>query len=238
MKIKYLNFQARISFIDIVMFTKGSEVGISLKTMELILGNQNPDAMKKILLSLMIIFTYTCTMAQEDVNKMWLGGTINYSSYTDDDDDDQTDLTIGPSFGYCINDKLAVGITISYSSSEENNLSNTMFGIMPFFRYYQKLNDNFSVYGALNVGFASGSDEVNVGTEVVDDEYGYFNVGVAPGIQYWFAKSWSVNAEWGILGYQTYTDKKDDVTPEEWKASQFSFGLDMSAITFGLNFHF
>jgi hypothetical protein len=195
--------------------------------------------MKKILLALIALSTTTWVTAQEDALKMWLGGTVNYCSSTDDDDNDVTDFTFGPSFGYSINENLAVGLGIGYSASEENDLKGNFWEVNPFFRYYWKCAEMFAGYGALNLSYGAGSQEVQVGLdEVKDDEYNQFNVEISPGIQFWFKNHWSINSELGFFSYTSTNDVSDDVNDEDFKSSKMKFGIDFNRIKFGLNYHF
>ena len=197
--------------------------------------------MKKIYLTLLICLATGWAIAQDDGYKMWLGGTVNYTAESDDGDNDETSLMIGPSVGYNINKSLAVGLGIGFQSSESNDLASRRFEVGPFVRYYKSLSDVFSVYGALNIGFGSGSDEVmvgTIGTETEDDDYSFFGAEISPGVQFWMNKRWSINAELGLLGYSTHNDKEDDVTPEDFKSNEFYFGIDMNSISFSLNYHF
>lgn len=184
-----------------------------------------------------VAFT-TLATAQEDGLKMWLGGTVNYCSSTDDSDNDESELTIGPSFGYMLNQNMAVGLGIGYSSSEANDLKNNFIEINPFFRYYKKCAEMFAGYAALNLSYGMGTDEVQAGAEVLDDEYDRLNVEISPGIQFWFKDRWSINSELGFFSYTAENDKKDDVNDEDFKSSKLSFGVDFSRVRFGLNYHF
>ncbi|HMT30596.1 MAG TPA: hypothetical protein PKD91_15070, partial [Bacteroidia bacterium] len=111
----------------------------------------------------------------------------------------------------------------------------TEFGVSPFFRYYKSLSDNCSLYGEVNVGFGSGKSKVNTSGST-DDTYSFMQAGIAPGIQYWVHKRWSINAEWGALRYRADNDKGE--LQNDFKSSRIDFGLDLSSISFGLNFHF
>lgn len=184
-------------------------------------------------------------LAQAQDEKMWISGSANFRNYNDDGDTKITGGEFSPGFGYCINPKIAVGIGLSYSSQKQeeddgNNgtIENTMseFSVAPFFRYYKSVGDKCSLYGEVNVGFGSGKSETDGADN--EDTYSFLQAGIAPGIQYWFHNHWSVNAEWGALRYRADNDKGDADGQDDFKSSEINVGLDLSSISFGLNFHF
>ncbi|MFM7728908.1 MAG: outer membrane beta-barrel protein, partial [Flavobacteriales bacterium] len=186
-----------------------------------------------------------------------IAGNAGYSSSTTDVSGD-TDPKVsggsfGPQYGYWVNDNIAVGIGLSYSSSTAENGTEggaldyktkemTGFSVSPFVRYYKKM-DKFALYGELNIGIGSGKtswSDVTAGSspvEVPDAETKSFSLNVGPGVQYWFSDNWSMNTTIGLLSYGTDTqvgqDGADDVV-----TSDLNFGLDMTSLNFGLNYHF
>jgi len=219
--------------------------------------------MKKAILLVCGLFVAVATQAQD--KKMWLGGTMSINSTTPDKEADTkiSTMTFGPQFGYWINENLAVGINLTLSGTTtkdgfedaiitvlayDEKKENTTF-ISPFVRYYKGLGDNFKLYGELNFGFGSGktswdgvTDENGDVVKVDDQKFSAMNIGVGPGIQYWFNDNWSMNAYAGVLGYSSSTlkdgtvDKNGDVV--DLTSSSIDLNLDFSALSFGLNFHF
>jgi len=201
--------------------------------------------MKKTILIAASLLLAGFVQAQD--NKMWLSGTVGLQSYSDDDDNKTFGGVFSPGFGYSINPKIAVGIGLTYSSfTDEEEVGNdtyefktTEFSVAPFFRYYKSLADKCALYGELNVAFGSGKEEDDNGPlPDTEDTYGFFQAKIAPGIQYWVHDNWSINAEWGVLSYRVDNDKADTDLEEDWQSNELNVGLDMAAITFGVNFHF
>jgi hypothetical protein len=195
--------------------------------------------MKKTILAICTVCITSVAMAQDDEgNKMWIGGMAGISSSTEDNDDKSFTGVFGPNFGYMLNEKMAIGLGLTYTSTtsedggSEIETKSNVFEIAPFFRYYKSLGDNCALYGELEVAIGSGKTEVD-GNDA--GEYSTFGVGIAPGIQYWFHENWSINTEIGALGFDSTTDKSGE---EDYKSSSFEFGLDLTSLTFGLNFHF
>lgn len=208
--------------------------------------------------TILIVAASLATLVASAQTKMWIGGNAGYNSSTTDlsgDTDPKTSGgSFGPQFGYWVNDNIAVGLGLSYSSTTSENGSEggvldykskdvTGFTVSPFVRYYKKM-DKFALYGELNIGIGSGktswSDVTNStgGTVTVPDaETKSFALNVGPGVQYWFSDNWSMNTTIGLLHYGTDTqvgqDGADDVT-----TSSLDFGLDMTSLNFGLNYHF
>jgi len=208
--------------------------------------------MKKTLLTIALVSAVAFANAQ---NKMWLGGTISYSTESYDPDPEEfSSLVFGPNFGYMVNDKLAVGLGITYNSQSASNLNDgagetydatqTQLTFLPFVRMYKSLGEKVAIYGEFAIGIGSGSysEEHSDGNDPDDQDFSTLSFNLSPGIQYWFADRWSINAQWGAIRYATRTDEdaamdsNGDVV--DAKTNDFSIGLDLSNMNFGLNYHF
>jgi opacity protein-like surface antigen len=194
---------------------------------------------KAFILAACLLVASIATKAQ--TYKMWLSGTASMSS-TNDKFGGTTDKSstgvFGPVFGYNVNSNITVGLGLKYSSDVNDpdgpgKTTTTGFSISPFARYYKSAGEHVSIYGAAWVSIVSG--KIKQEGQTNDFKTSGFGVGIAPGIQYWFSDRWSINGEWGILSYGT--SKVKDSNPEQ-KSDTFKFGLDLSAFTVGLNYHF
>lgn len=212
--------------------------------------------------SILVIAAALLTVAASAQNKMWLSGQVGYSSESYDPGDTKiTGGTFGPAFGYMVNDKIAVGLGLTYSSmkTEKGNEGGALnynektengLSINPFVRYYKMMADNkLGLYGEFNLGIGSGTTSWDGVTDsngdpvtVEDIDYSNLNITIAPGIQYWFADSWSINAQMGILSYNSRNDKDQGVDDNgdtvDQKTNNMDFGLDFSRLNFALNYHF
>ena len=185
--------------------------------------------------------------SEHSENRMWLSGSAQFSSFDDDSDYSESGGNFSPEFGIFINERMAVGLSLSIEGlrieedndgfDEETRISE--FSVNPFFRYYKNISSDCHLYGELSLGFGTGKVEYDYefGNDP-EDTYSFFQTGIAPGIQYWMHKRWSVNAEWGALRYRTYNDKADFDGQSDRTESTIEFGLDLDALAFGLNFHF
>lgn len=187
------------------------------------------------------------TAGEHSEHNMWLSGSAQFRSYDDDSDYTESGGNFSPAFGFFLNERMAVGLRFSIEGMkmEENNdgydeeTKMSEFSVNPFFRYYRNISDNCHLFGELSVGFGSGKVETDVefGPDP-EDTYSFFQTSISPGIQYWMHERWSVEAAWGALSYRGYNDKADFDGQSDRTESEIAVGLDLTSLSFGLNFHF
>ena len=203
--------------------------------------------MKKVLLIAVGLVFGTTLIAQEEAggNKMWIGGTVSFGTSSVKDASNSSDYTVGPSFGYMLNDKAAVGLNLTFDGStfKHNNNDNEVdkssgYNIAPFFRYYFAGKGDFKFYGDLNVAFGGGTDktESDDPNQVRDSKYSSFGFGINPGVQYWFTPNWSMASTIGLLDYSSRTSNKDQ--NNESTTNDFDFGATFSTLNFSFFYHF
>jgi len=195
--------------------------------------------------------------ASSSSKKMWLGGSGGFSSgsFTDENQALNNASTFewhaGPEFGFMLGEKAAVGISLLLQSSATtyDNLTedkNGSFGyeVTPFFRYYFASYRKFKFFGQFNVGFGGGATvkDDNTAIEYKDGSYSTLNIGIVPGIQYWFTDNWSMTSSIGLLGYGKRSEKTGykDINDKdiEESVSGFAMGADLADLNFSLIFHF
>ena len=199
--------------------------------------------MKKVLLSLATVFAFGLANAQETESNgfakgdVFLSGTVGFSSETTGDAK-ITGFNIAPSAGYFVSENIAVGLTLGYNSLKNEMPSNpvtseskyTSFGVGAFGRYYFTPANSFSLFGQLGVGYENGKLEQNSNESKTDS----FNIGVAPGINYFVSEHFALEATFGILGYST---SKPDFDGAD-STNSFDFGLNLDNINFGIVYKF
>ena len=148
---------------------------------------------------------------------MWIGGSAGFGSLASGG----YDYTIAPSWGMMINDNMGFGVTVEYSGGNDQSY----LGLIPYFRYYIPVTDNFKFYGDGFVGYSSWDNDTTVDGGDGDN----LNLGVKAGLQYWFTPKWSIAASTNILQYDTDNGKGE---------GEFGVGVDFSAVNFSLFFHF
>ena len=215
--------------------------------------------MKKILLIAAGLMLSAGTFAQEGAssgNKMWIGGTAGFNSGGTKDKGDDTNsqstfkYNVGPSFGYMLNEKMAVGINVMFgadnstqNNATEDKTANSGYNFQPFFRYYFAGSDNFKFYGDLAVGFGGGNTTWSDNTGASNEsKYGTFDLGVTAGAQYWFTPDWSMASSIGLLGYNSHTSNKGQTDAagksKENVTSDFGLNATFSTLNFSFFYHF
>ena len=185
---------------------------------------------KSLLLAAVLLLASVATQAQ---HKMWVSGSAGVSSEKTDEDnaDPFVNANFSPAFGYNLNANWTLGLAFNYSTSKANDDNKSSeFNVNPFVRDSRNVSDKVVLYGEGDVRFGSMSGT----SQGVDyDGVGTFGLGIAPGIQYLFSDRWSINADIGILSYDSEDDKDAKV-----KTNKLNFGLDFTSLNFALNYHF
>ncbi|RYJ45747.1 porin family protein [Flavobacterium beibuense] len=195
--------------------------------------------MKKVLLSLTALFAFGLVSAQ-DTNggfangDLFISGTVGFSNESTGDVK-SNGFTVSPRLGYFVSENIAVGVSLGYTSTtdkapntEDETLS--MLEVGAFGRYYFTPANKFSLFGQLGVAYASNKWEQGD----LEAKSNGFNIGLAPGINYFVSDHLALEATFGILGYST--DKPDTDGAES--TDTFEFGVDMSNINFGIVYKF
>lgn len=197
--------------------------------------------MKKLILSLAAIASFTFASAQEQEvetygfseGDMFISGSFGVGSTKYPDDSKDNSFNISSRFGYFVNDRIAVGAQVGYSNQKRENsagndvVDNSTFTIGAFGRYYFMPAQKFSFFGELGLGYGTTED-------INDNEVNGINVGVAPGLSYFVSKHFALEASFGILGYNSV---KPDASGAK-ATNNFQFGLDMDDINLGLIYKF
>ncbi|WP_159802264.1 outer membrane beta-barrel protein [Flavobacterium sp. MK4S-17] len=202
--------------------------------------------MKKILLSAVALMAFGFANAQEETTgkgfsqgDVFISGSLNFTS--EKTGDFKTNgIIVSPRAAYFVDNNIAVGLSLGFASSkgdvtEEGDtfeVKTTAFEIGAFGRYYFTPANDFSLFGQLNVAYATAKTEV----DVVDTEVKVngINIGVAPGISYFVSDHFALEATFGILGYTTVKPDFDGADSTD----TFQIGLDLSDINFGVVYKF
>lgn len=221
--------------------------------------------MKKLILTLAIACVALGASAQ---HKFFLGFEGGFNSTTSKSTVSGTGITTtttdgpkisGGSFmpylGYSVTDKIAVGLGLGVIGNKEveKDVTGTvttttthkenMFTVSPFVRYTTKINDNFHMWGQLNVapGFGKHKHTVENGTTTTSSEnkLSGFEVAVRPGFNYVLGERWIFTGSYGSLGYSTSkeTNEANNVKVEN-KENNFGLNLNWNTLRVGFNFLF
>lgn len=200
--------------------------------------------MKKIVLTVAAVFAFGFANAQEETSEgfkkgdAFISGAVGFGS-TKTGDFKTSEFEIAPSAGYFVTENIAVGVSVGYLSSKIDagtaDVKNSTFSVGAFGRYYFTPASKFSIFGQLGVNYLSYDNEFDPETQTVGEFKGNgFGVKVAPGVSYFLAKNFAIEASFGVLGFET---TKPDADGAE-KTNSFDFGLDMRDIKLGLVYKF
>lgn len=199
--------------------------------------------MKKVLLSVAALFAFGIASAQDKETTggkgfsngdIFMTGTVGVSSEKTGDVK-STDFTIAPSVGMFVSDNIAVGLEVGFSSSKDENppaedIKTTMFMVGAFGRYYTTPKNDFSFFAELGVFYGSQKIEQDP-NELKTDVFG---AQLTPNISYFVSEHFALEAGFGAL---SYTNSKPDADGAE-STNNFSLGLDLTSINFGLTYKF
>ncbi len=172
----------------------------------------------------------------------FITGAIGYTSEKQNNFEENV-FTVAPSVGHFVSPNIAVGARVGYTNgtmedtfatvvvSEEVDAVNAgVFG-----RYYTTPASKFSLFGELNVNYATAKYTENNGiTAATETKYNGFNFGIAPGVNYFISKNFALEAAVGVLSYSTM---KEDIAGAE-AVDTFNFGLNFTDVTLGLVYKF
>lgn len=172
----------------------------------------------------------------------FITGAIGYTSAKQNNFEEST-FTVAPSVGHFVSPNIAVGARVGYTngtmedtfatvvvSEEVDAITAGVFG-----RYYTTPASRFSLFGELNVNYANAKYTDNNGiTAATETKYNGFNLGIAPGVNYFINKNFALEAAVGVLSYSTM---KEDVAGAE-AVDTFNFGLNFTDVTLGLVYKF
>ncbi|WP_294198887.1 outer membrane protein [Chryseobacterium sp. sg2396] len=217
--------------------------------------------MKKVLMAGAIAL-FGLSNAQIAAGTTYLSGSVGYSQEETNNGNNKTEnFNVLPTVGYFVSNNFAIGLGIGYQTQKNTNVVNNFIGagttivttneikqpafvVAPFARKYWTLGDKLYIFGQLAVPMQFGKAEVenktvttsgsSVSTASSSSEAKYTQIGVTvkPGLDYFLNKNWSIEATIGEFGYNNFKPKDGDAT------NNYSFGLNLSTVTFGVKYVF
>ncbi len=176
--------------------------------------------MKKVLMTLMVMFAVVTAYAQE----MYLAGGISLWS---NHDSEVTTFSISPEFGYGLNEKWSVGgqliLDLRGGDGVVHGTTTTAFAIAPYARYSYYENSIVRLF--LDMGFGLSVNKV----KDADADAG-FELGVKPGIAVKLNDNFSFVSRVGFAGFrQDYRGANN---------SGFGVGVSGEDISIGIEYSF
>jgi hypothetical protein len=194
--------------------------------------------MKKTALLFMFSLAFFCVFAQKSktvgfaTNDLIASGAIAFS-VIDNAPSSTTDFKVAPSVAYFLTDNFALGFNLGYGSSrtktsnvisDDNDLLE--FGLHA--RYFFTPTNAFSLFSQTSFNYVSANDQL---AKVKNNG---FEFALAPGINYFLSENVALQATLGRIFYNT---SKSDVQGAK-SNNTFGLNLDLSSISFGLNYKF
>lgn len=222
---------------------------------------------KLFFVALVLHFVGSSAFAQIGKGKSALSGNImfqttNNSGSSSSQESDYFNLDIKPTYGYFFGEKVEAGISIGYSWRTEKHTSPDLYygynystesttGLFlagPYARFYQNLAERFYFDFSVVATFFTGSQEITDHNSyyypypyptTVKTEHSIFEyqVGIAPGLVYFFNNHWATNISLGVLQYDSYklTRKQAD---KSTTTGTFTGGINAGGLGFGIGFYF
>ncbi len=190
--------------------------------------------MKKILVILALAMV---SFANAQKGSVLVMGSVQYHSQNASNSGLETQSTLfsfSPKVGYQFHENWTAGIegTVGTSKQEVKNDSNesksNIYSVGGFLRYSKPLNQTFSAYADLGVGYQN-SKSTNTTESVSSTNQGDgFYIGVTPAILVNVGKGFGLNFNIGGIGYNTFNYDGNNGNGDEFKNFSFTFGQAFS----------
>lgn len=219
--------------------------------------------MKKRILAVlpMLLLLSVTTFAQLEKGTILLGGGVGFgssNSFSENtgiySESKANSFSFSPDAGFFFHDNWVLGISLPFSWSKSTSTSaaasgvadfsteskNSSWGVAPFVRRYFPFGEKISAFGQVQAGYSQISSKVIPnGNEDASsgNDSNSFNATASLGLSY-FPKTWlGVNLSVSPLSYTSSSWEDHGYTENaEGDSSGFSFGVDTSMITLGVNF--
>lgn len=203
--------------------------------------------MKKVILSVLAVITFGFVSAQDKTSSagfskgdVFISGSVGISS-SKTGDFKENNLNFSPRAAYFVDDNIAVGLALGYGTQKIDagaSATNSQTSVGAFGRYYMTPSSKFSLFGQLGVNFVSNDFEFGVDADgdlvALDGKSKGFNIGFAPGFNYFVSDNFAIETSIGVLGYSS----DDNGGNGAEKTNTFELGLDFSNVMFGLTYKF
>ncbi len=191
--------------------------------------------MKKLILTVFIaVSAVMITNAQESEGFKGKWFLMGQAGYNTTENNTIRNYSFLPAVGNFIAPTVAIGGAVGYtgSSVKDSDEATGAFILQPLVRKYWGLNDKLFIFGQASVPLAFGT---NTSAANVDTKYTSYGFQVAPGLDYFLSSHWSIEAQFGLLGWNGTSIKDGD------SRSDFVFGLNsglLSGVNIGIKYIF
>lgn len=186
-----------------------------------------------------LILVVSFANAQTSSGNMMVGGSLAFEtlSHEASDVNNTTSFSFSPSFGYFLNDNLAVGASISVGSAKtgtgDAKTVSSSFGFGPFARYYMfTSNERFAFFGQAGLNFGTGKTNPPIGA---DNKTSSISFSVAPGAAYFLNDHWAL--ELALAGISVRSSDPNTANDND-KTTRFNFGVSSFSPSLAFRYHF
>lgn len=175
--------------------------------------------MKKLLFTIaaFALIGITTVSAQGFKGKWFALGQASYGSQADNK---IKNYSILPVVGTFVAPTTAIGLGIGYIGSKNETIENTVakagtFVVQPLARKYWPVTENFLIFGqaAVPMYFIDNTTEIS-GADKVSSKATSIGIQIAPGIDYFLSKNFSIEANFGLINWQTTKPKGGESSSE------------------------
>jgi outer membrane protein len=193
--------------------------------------------MKKIILTMAAVFAISFANAQDSKESsegfakgdLYLTGTAGFSS-SKTGDAKNDGFVLSPGVGYFLTENISLEGMLSYKSGTVDNgggeTKTNGFGIAAGAKYFWTPASKFSLSLGAMISYMSTKTEFG-GADATEKEIG---LNIPLGLHYFVSDSFAITSSWGGFGYSSNDNGGNGAD----KTNNFSLGLDMSSINFGL----
>ena len=172
-------------------------------------------------------------MAQK--GSWYVGGTVGFNSTTDKaaapstNKDVTTSWSFAPEAGTFLKDDIQLGFALGLSGSTDKvngTKTTSTFGFSPmvYSRKFFKITDNFSAFAGVYLKLISDKTTTYTGATSVENKTSGIDLHLGAGVAYALSPRFTAVGQYGLLGYQSTTDKTGGVS--NGTSSSFYFGAN------------
>ncbi len=196
--------------------------------------------MKKSLLALLFAVALAVPALAEN---MWIGGNFSYSNTSPKNGDSTSSYSIAPEFGYSLDEKMDIGIDLSYAYEEgvtemagevipvEGGDKVTTIGIAPFIRYKMFEIGDFAFLAKGSIFYESAKlDEADV-------SFTSYGIAIVPVVTYSINETWSIGCTLDFAAIAFENIKCDDTDKADIENTTFGFRANNGSVI-GVNFSY
>lgn len=198
--------------------------------------------MKKIILSLLVAGVMT-TNAQDlgfAKKNIALTGSLGYNSTDNGAAISTKTSTFGimPSIQYFIQDNISLNAGLGFQSNTTstggtNTFEGTSFGFGVGANYYF-MKGQFSPFLGLGITYDMGTQKTPPST--IETKVNTLGINLMPGINYFLAKNWAINATVGRLGFNSVSTTVGSAASVS--SSDFGLNVNLASVGFGVSYVF